>query len=908
MANSVDAIKKIDKELEVLSNSLKSINEQIIGISKNAREVSGAFNNVKTPKDLSSEIKKTSDNTEALSAIIKEREATERKLISTIARKALVQDKATKQLTKENEELKLLRREQRNQLKTVSNLSTAYEKLSSTNNILIRRYQDLSVRQAKGIKLTEREERRLNKLGQTIQRNQNILKKTDAEVGRFQRNVGNYASGFDGLGNSIAQLTREAPAFAVSLQTGFLALSNNIPILADEISRLNIKNKELAAQGEPTKNVFKSIGAAVFSFQTLLSAGVLILTLYGDKIVGLIDNAISGAKGFNALEKSQESYNEAVEEGIKNSVSEIAQLQLLLKFSADATKSTESRNKAVNKLIKNSGGLIKEQDRLNILNGESLDIENKLTKAILNRAIVQALQQKVAEELEVVISNSQKIRENEIKQEETIQDLQSKGIIKAKDINEAREEANQKIQSRNELQRKSTQRSIDFIAAQTSSVKKFDEINSKTEENTKLKEENNNIQSKVNELIKSALKLTDDYTLELDENTKSITKRNKAVALSIELAKEREKDLKIAKNTLKALNELFKDDTSFKLPEIDQAELKEFTDRINKAVAEDLKIQIAKDDIKEGLNDLANTIEEFTGVSGDKFLDFFDKITEKGEKSFEDLADIAASSFSLAGDVSNAFFQGRIDGYQRDIEASNEYYANLLENENLTDEERGRLELDRQNKEKELRKKQAKEKEKQFQLNKAFRIGEIIADTAASIIKTGANLGYPAAIPFQIQAGILGAAQLAIVAAQPVPKFAEGGEMTHDGLMMINDHSSGRLEVVERDGKLLMTNEKNAIVEGKKGDIIHKDAKEYFNNLSDGDILKNTERHAIMATLQNQKYLINKLDNKRVVDAQKVNTDRIIKAIKGQKTKFNVHQNISLVDDLKHLNRLNDTL
>jgi hypothetical protein len=48
-------------------------------------------------------------------------------------------------------------------------------------------------------------------------------------------------------------------------------------------------------------------------------------------------------------------------------------------------------------------------------------------------------------------------------------------------------------------------------------------------------------------------------------------------------------------------------------------------------------------------------------------------------------------------------------------------------------------------------------------------------DTAASIVKTGAQLGYPAALPFQILAGIVGAANIAAIAAQPLPKFKKGG-------------------------------------------------------------------------------------------------------------------------------------
>ena len=132
--------------------------------------------------------------------------------------------------------------------------------------------------------------------------------------------------------------------------------------------------------------------------------------------------------------------------------------------------------------------------------------------------------------------------------------------------------------------------------------------------------------------------------------------------------------------------------------------------------------------------------------------------------------------------------------------------------------------------------------------------------------------------------------------------------MDHDGYMMINDHKSGRLEIVERDGNLLMTDKKNAIVEGKKGDIIHKDANEYLSKLSDEELTKNLQQHSVIASLQHNNYLAYKLENKRAIDNNNMNTDRIVKAIKSQKTKFNLHQNIDLSRDLRFLDRLNNTL
>jgi len=76
------------------------------------------------------------------------------------------------------------------------------------------------------------------------------LKKIDSSLGEHRRNVGNYASAFDGLGNSLQQILREAPSAAVSLNTFFLAISNNLPQFFDEVQKINSELADLKATTE----------------------------------------------------------------------------------------------------------------------------------------------------------------------------------------------------------------------------------------------------------------------------------------------------------------------------------------------------------------------------------------------------------------------------------------------------------------------------------------------------------------------------------------------------------------------------------------------------------------------------------------------------------------------------------
>ena len=388
-----------------------------------------------------------------------------------------------------------------------------------------------------------------------------------------------------------------------------------------------------------------------------------------------------------------------------------------------------------------------------------------------------------------------------------------------------------------------------------------------------------------------AISLSDLLTKTEIENAEGITDAQKKQYIALQKLR-------------KLANEPFDENGQILDPDKIQADVDKIVGDLKKI--EDARKQLIADDVfKEALVDLADTFDQFTDVSGAKLLRFFDALDTNGKASLEELGEIASASFSLIGDVSNSFFQEKINKYDEDIEASNSYYDNLLANEENSEELNKRLTKDKEAAELKIKEKQKKEREKQFLADKAFAIAEIAVNTAVAVSKAAGQtgiFGLAASIPLIA----LGAVQTGIVLAQKMPKFAEGGTMQYDGAMMINDHSSGRLEVVERDGKLLMTDKRNAIVEGKAGDIIHKDAESYFKTLSDDDILNDAKNHSMIATITHQNNIANKLNSKKAKDVQKIQTDRIVNAIMSKKTQFKVQNNVSLSDDLRYLNASNE--
>src|SRR5574344_2128315 len=120
------------------------------------------------------------------------------------------------------------------------------------------------------------------------------MQKLQEATGNHRLSVGNYAKSWDGLGISGSQVVRELPAAAVSMNTFFLGISNNIPILIDEIQKLKAENKELIAQGKQAKSVVGSVAKALFSWNTILVIGLTVLSAHGKAIIDWIGSLFKG--------------------------------------------------------------------------------------------------------------------------------------------------------------------------------------------------------------------------------------------------------------------------------------------------------------------------------------------------------------------------------------------------------------------------------------------------------------------------------------------------------------------------------------------------------------------------------------------------------------------------------------
>ncbi len=226
-------------------------------------------------------------------------------------------------------------------------------------------------------------------------------------MGKFSRNVGNYAGKtFNGLQFSIQQVVRELPSLKIGLNTFFLAISNNLPIVADQIKMVREENRRLlaeaAAAGQAAPkitSVGKQIVKSLLSWQSALVAGITLITLYGDKIIEWIGNLFKGRKALDAAAKALELYNRAMAEGARNAADELAKLQSLRAIIEDVGNSMDRRREAYEELLRlypeYFGNLTQEE----VMAGNIAAAYDKVTEAILRKAKAEAAQDMLAESL-----------------------------------------------------------------------------------------------------------------------------------------------------------------------------------------------------------------------------------------------------------------------------------------------------------------------------------------------------------------------------------------------------------------------------------------------------------------------------------------------------------------------------
>lgn len=219
---------------------------------------------------------------------------------------------------------------------------------------------------------------------------QQMIKLQEA-TGNYRLSVGHYQKTWDGLSISISQVVRELPAVAVSLNTFFLGISNNIPMVVDEIKRLRKQNELLAAEGKEQINVTRSVVKSLFSFNTALVVLLTVFSMYGKEIITWIDKTLAGRDAAKSFEDALEDLNDELGKGSTGSYGQqIAVLRRLSENWKDLGDNIKAQTQWIKDNEKEFSKLGITIDSINDANNAFVDNTESVVAAYKARAKAEA--------------------------------------------------------------------------------------------------------------------------------------------------------------------------------------------------------------------------------------------------------------------------------------------------------------------------------------------------------------------------------------------------------------------------------------------------------------------------------------------------------------------------------------
>lgn len=345
---------------------------------------------VKTLEDALKNYKQTQKEIAALDAESIRRKIEHKEKVKELTDK--VKEYVAEQRLSESTLDQLARKEQVQQM-SYNQLSQAYTQLKNKINEMTAATED-------EIKARER----LSAIARGVYEQMNTLQQ---ETGKYTLQVGNYAKSWNGLHVAMQQIIRETPNLAMGFNTFFLAISNNIPILSDQIKLARDKynadlaniaalkaagaaESELAAAQKAAIPVGKQLLTSFLSWQTAMVAGVALLTMFGGKLIKAASGWIKMKRGIDDAKVSMQAFNNAVEVGLKAGAEETAKLTVLYNAATDLNLAMNDRLDAI-KSLKNLwpsvfGGLSNEA----ILVGNAKAAYDDLAKSLFKVAQAQA--------------------------------------------------------------------------------------------------------------------------------------------------------------------------------------------------------------------------------------------------------------------------------------------------------------------------------------------------------------------------------------------------------------------------------------------------------------------------------------------------------------------------------------
>ena len=285
--------------------------------------------------------------------------------------------------------------------------------ISALKQVIAEQKHQLEVNKAAGISYTQETANIQALTGQVrgLEAGLKSLKKTKEETAKTQAidiDTEAVTRKTNNLKMQFSQVARELPSLAMGPQMFILAISNNLPMLADAIADVRKQNELLGNKGVP---VWKQLASAVFSWQTALVAAISLGIVYGKEIGNWVSSLFKAKKELIDTQKIQNELNKVQVEGGKSAAEEAAKLKILYEASLDISKSMKERNKAVDELQKMYPSYFGKLSNEEILAGKASDAYDRLTKSIISSAKARAAMNKMVDEQGKILENEQKIND-----------------------------------------------------------------------------------------------------------------------------------------------------------------------------------------------------------------------------------------------------------------------------------------------------------------------------------------------------------------------------------------------------------------------------------------------------------------------------------------------------------------
>lgn len=281
---------------------------------------------------------------------------------------------------------------------------------------------------------------------------------------------------------------------------------------------------------------------------------------------------------------------------------------------------------------------------------------------------------------------------------------------------------------------------------------------------------------------------------------------------------------------------------------------------------------LTEEEKEDALTKLLELEKQITDASVKNFKTSEEKKREELEKTLNVYQEISSEVFGFVGgllDASAAREKNRLQEQRDQIEENAAAEIAAIEASTASAEEKA-AKIAIVNAKAAAERERIARKERQADIDKAkfdkaVTIFNIIITNALNVVKAIGN-------PLKMAAAIaLGASQLAIAIATPIPKFKDGLDHDYEGLGWTGDGGKNEA-IIRRDGSVEITPATDTLTWINKGDRIHPDANEFIESMH-GEAMAALPAQSIKSEGDYAKHMAIALEN---------NAKRIVKAIKDK--------------------------